>query len=237
MTTAERSSSGENSSRPIALTPSRHARPSAACRANAASRPSSRSRPSATSSAATSVTAGVNGVDPVSSAASRSRPVEVVARRVARASAPSAAIETIASESPAASSAPSASRRRRRRGPTRPSRAARRRGSRRRRRRRGAGFPATRASDCDVRDDAGRRLGVARARRPPPPSRRGGRADLVGSRRLAPGVAELVDVRAVGGCERDQRSPNAPARDDERPARPARGGSRPPTRTRRIPTP
>jgi hypothetical protein len=67
VTIADRSSSGENSSSPIAFAPSRHARPSAACRANAASRPSSRRRPRATSSAATIVTAGVNGVDPVSS--------------------------------------------------------------------------------------------------------------------------------------------------------------------------
>ena len=44
VTTAERSSSGEKSARPIAFAPSRHARPSAAWRANALSSPSSRTR-------------------------------------------------------------------------------------------------------------------------------------------------------------------------------------------------
>src|SRR6266511_5196185 len=61
VTTAERSSSGEKSSSPIALAPSRQARPSRACRSKAASRPSSSRRPSATSRARTMEIAGVNG--------------------------------------------------------------------------------------------------------------------------------------------------------------------------------
>ena len=62
VTTAERSSSGEKSSRPMALTPSRQARPRRRERSHAASRPSARSRSSETSRPRTSETAGVNGV-------------------------------------------------------------------------------------------------------------------------------------------------------------------------------
>src|SRR5439155_10370472 len=58
VTTADRSSSGENSSSPIAFAPSRQARPSRACRSKAASRPSSSSSPSATLRARTIDTAG-----------------------------------------------------------------------------------------------------------------------------------------------------------------------------------
>src|SRR5437868_2347660 len=61
VTTALRSSSGENSSRPIAFAPARAAQPRRTWRSNAFSSPSSRRRPSATSSAATSETGGVNG--------------------------------------------------------------------------------------------------------------------------------------------------------------------------------
>ena len=62
VTTAERSSSGEKSSRPIAFTPARQARPRRTWRSNAASSPSSRIMPERdVSSASTSGTAGVNG--------------------------------------------------------------------------------------------------------------------------------------------------------------------------------
>ena len=62
MTTADRSSSGEKSSSPIAFAPSRQARPRRTWRSNAASSPSSSSSPSATFSARTSETAGVNAL-------------------------------------------------------------------------------------------------------------------------------------------------------------------------------
>src|SRR5207248_1563464 len=65
VTTAERSSSGEKSSSPIALAPSRQARPSLTCRSKTASRPCSSRIPRATSSPATSETGGVNGASRV----------------------------------------------------------------------------------------------------------------------------------------------------------------------------
>ena len=85
VTTAERSSSGEKSSRPIAFTPARQARPRRTCRSNAASSPSSRIIPSAASSASTSGTAGVNGASSFACADARALPVEDEARgRAAR---------------------------------------------------------------------------------------------------------------------------------------------------------
>ena len=68
VTTAERSSSGEKSSSPIALMPARQARPSRVWRSNAASSPSSRTRPSATSRATMSETAGVKALSSFSCA-------------------------------------------------------------------------------------------------------------------------------------------------------------------------
>ena len=68
VTTAARSSSGENSSSPIALIPARHARPSRTWRSKAFSSPSSSRSPSATSSATISETAGVKAASSCSCA-------------------------------------------------------------------------------------------------------------------------------------------------------------------------
>src|SRR5581483_3210631 len=68
VTTAELSSSGENSSSPIAFTPARAARPSRTWRSNACSSPSARISPSATSRLRISETAGVNAASSLSCA-------------------------------------------------------------------------------------------------------------------------------------------------------------------------
>ncbi len=81
VTTAERSSSGEKSSRPIALIPSRQARPRRRWRSKAASSPSSRISPSATFSPPTSDTAGVNAASNFACAVAHALPLEVVARK------------------------------------------------------------------------------------------------------------------------------------------------------------
>ena len=215
MTTAERSSSGENSSRPIAFAPSRHARPSAAWRANAASSPSSSSSPSATSSDATSETAGVNGVDPVSSDALHSLPVEVEARRRrprdalprrrrdGREREPGRSHERLLRAGDDDVEAPGVGLERHRAEA-----------------RHGVDDVSAPAlvrdprERLDVGDDAGRRLRVhedddlgARLLE--------ARAKVVRPRRLAPGVPELVDVGAVGGRERGPALAELARRDDE----------------------
>ena len=75
------SSSGEKSSSPIALIPSRQARPRRTWCSNAASRPPSSSRPSATSRPCTSETAGVKAASKICLRLARPLPVEVEARQ------------------------------------------------------------------------------------------------------------------------------------------------------------
>ena len=161
-------------------------------------RPSS-SSPSATSSATTSETAGVNGAvellpAPCACAPSRSR--SAAASRCATLL-PRATRRRRRSRGRAASSAPSASRRRRRRGPSRPSPAARRRGSRRRRRRRARRPPcATAASAWTSATTPVEVSEWTRKTSETGSSSRELAREVVGRRRLAPGVAELLDLAA-----------------------------------------
>ena len=164
----------------------------------------------------------------------RPLPVEVEARRAARRGvAPPRRRRTC--RGPAASSAPSASRRRRRRAPRRPSRTARRRGSRPRRRRRArppsfaaaASAWTSATTPVDVSECTTQTAFAVALAQP--------RAHVVRVGRLAPRVAEVVDVRAVAAGHRRPALAEVAGRDDE--MRLARRDEvlRRPTRTRRCP--
>ena len=215
MTTAERSSSGEKSASPIAFAPSRHARPSAAWRAKAASSPSSSRSPSARIERGDEGDRRRERRRAGRERVAELRPVEVEAReRRARASLP----------------------RRRRDGDEREPRRRHQRLLRagdddvesprvrlerhraeardrvdHRERARLAGRGRQR---LDVRDDARRRLRVheerdLRARLLEP------RAHVVGLRRLAPRVAQLLHVGAVRAGDRDPAVAELARRDAE----------------------
>ena len=217
VTTAERSSSGEKSSSPIALIPrGRRGRGGRAARRRRRG-PRSSSRPSATSSATTSETAGVNALSSFCLRLARPLPVEVEARqRRALRPAPRRRPRRRRSRARAASSAPSASRRRRRRGPTRPSRAARRRGSRQRRRRPARPPPwrplrapeRRRRRRSTSRSGRGRRATPARSRRA---CARGRRRSASRPTRSASSSTSQPNARAIAA----QRSPNVAGRDGE----------------------
>ena len=213
VTTADRSSSGENSSRPIALIPARQARPRRTCRSKAASSPLLEQQPERDverddqrdrrRERAVELLPAPRASAPSrsrSSAASSARPAPRRRRRRRR------------SRARAASSAPSASRRRRRRGPSRPSPAARRRDSRRRRRRpaRPPPWRRPRAPECRRRHRSRSRSGRGRRARPARSRRACARdppAVGVSPHAYVSSSTSQPNVRAIVA----QRSPNEPA--------------------------